>query len=227
VRDEGVVYRPRFNLAPGDQHWIVRKEGGVRLVVPAKWGFPTSFREPSEGSRTLPRRAPGGGATPRPRETSQLLINARVETAARRPAFRDAYRGRRCLVPADGFYEWRAGQDQRLPSWYHHADGSLLLMAGLYTSASRPAFTILTMPANDVVAPAHDRMPVVLSPEAARAWLEDPRFDPTAASVRRELGRDLVATPVSTRVNSTAYDGPECLEPPKPEAPPRQLTLLD
>jgi putative SOS response-associated peptidase YedK len=194
-----VVYRPRWNLAPGDQHWIVRKEGqGSRLVVPAKWGFPT--------------------------DTSRLLINARVETVAKRPAFRDAYRDRRCLVPADGFYEWRHESGRRgEPFWYHHADGSLLLMAGVFTGGAHPAFTILTMPANDVVAPAHDRMPVVLSPEAARAWLDDPRFDPASSAVRLQLGRDLVARPVSTRVNSAAYDGPECLAPPDPAPASAQL----
>jgi len=182
------------------------------------------------------------------------MINARLETAARLPSFRDAYRGRRCVVPADGFYEWRhEGGRRGEPFWYHHADGSLLLMAGLYqdgdpqsvpkpprdelrsaepssahaiTAADRPAFTILTMAANDVVSPAHDRMPVVLSPEAARAWLEDPRFDPASAAVRAQFGRDLVATPVSTRVNSAAHDGPECLEPPGPATAPAQLSLL-
>jgi putative SOS response-associated peptidase YedK len=101
-------------------------------------------------------------------------------------------------------------------------------MAGIFNASSgKPAFTILTMPANEVVSPAHDRMPVVLSPEAARAWLEDPRFDPTAPATERDLGRDLIATPVSMRVNSAAYDGPECLEPPGPETPARQLRLLD
>jgi len=194
-------------------------------MIPAKWGFPT--------------------------DTSRLLINARVETVAKRPAFRDAYRGRRCLVPADGFYEWRHQNGRRgEPFWYHHADGSLLLMAGIYqhgdpgrvpkpprdelrsaepsaahavTAGAHPAFTILTMPANDVVAPAHDRMPVVLSPEGARAWLDDPRFDPASSAARPHLGRGLVATPVSTRVNSAAYDGPECLSPPDPAPPTAQL----
>jgi putative SOS response-associated peptidase YedK len=212
VRDEGVVYRPRYNLAPGDQHWIVRRGGAGRLLVPARWGFPTA--------------------------TSRLLINARVETAARVPTFRDAFRTRRCLVPADGFYEWRRQDGRRLPIWYHHADDRLLLMAGLFTSTlgpgvPRPAFTILTMPANDVVAPTHDRMPVVLSPDAARAWLEDPRFDPSAPAAWGGFGHDLLATPVSTRVNAASYDGPECLAPPQPDdgAPApvadRQLRLVE
>jgi putative SOS response-associated peptidase YedK len=211
VRDEGVVYRPRYNLAPGDQHWIVRQQGQGRVIVPAKWGFPT--------------------------DTSRLLINARYETAAKRPAFRDAFRSRRCVVPADGFYEWRhdqsAGKKRGEPFWYHHADGSLLLMAGVYTigegGGGRPAFTILTMPANDVVAPAHDRMPVVLSPEAAHAWLENPRFDPASPAARDSLGQGLVARAVSARVNATTHDDPDCLAPPsdEPEPPPRQLRLVD
>lgn len=207
VHDEGVVYRPRWNLAPGDQHWIVRKEAEGRVLAPARWGFPTASVEG---------------------QSTRLLINARVETAARRPAFRDAYRQRRCLVPADGFYEWRRKDGRREPFWYHHADGSLLVMAGVFTSLEAPAFTILTMPANDVVAPVHDRMPVVLSPAAARAWLDDPRYDPTSSAARPELGRDLVATPVSSRVNSTAHDDPGCQAPPDPVEPQssRQLRLL-
>jgi putative SOS response-associated peptidase YedK len=211
VHDEGVVYRPRYNLAPGDQHWILRREKSKRLLVPAKWGFATT--------------------------TSRLLINARYETASRRPAFRDAWRARRCIVPADGFYEWRhepskAGKSKRTsqPFWYHHADGSLLLMAGVYEiEGRRPAFTILTMPANEVVAAAHDRMPVVLSPDAARAWLEDPRFDPTAPAARASLGQGLVAQEVSAHVNSATHDDPACLDPPSNEPPPplKQLRLLD
>lgn len=215
---DGVVYRPRYNLAPGDQHWIVLRQAAARALVPARWGFPA-----------------GGMAAP-----SRLLINARLETAARLATFRDAYRARRCLVPADGFYEWpRKGEGRdptRHPSWYHHADGSLLLMAGLYgpppQAGGRPVFTILTMPANEVVAPAHHRMPVVLSPRAARAWLDDPRFDPAAPGMaaRGAFTGGLVATAVSTRVNSAAYDGPACLEPPGPPPPPpreRQLRLVD
>jgi putative SOS response-associated peptidase YedK len=150
-----------------------------------------------------------------------------VETAGRLPSFRDAFRVRRCIVPADGFYEWHEEEGRRLPNWYHHADDSLLLMAGLFTSALRPAFTILTMPANDVVAPAHDRMPVVLPPDAARAWLDDPRFDPTVRATWTAFGHGLLATPVSSRVSSTAHDGPECLLPPQAPEPPRQLRLLD
>jgi putative SOS response-associated peptidase YedK len=173
------------------------------VLVPAQWGFPT--------------------------ETSRLLINARVESASRRPAFRDAFRSRRCLVPADGFYEWRHDENRRgQPFWFHHDDGSLLLMAGIYTPDEHPAFTILTMAANDVVSPVHDRMPVVLSAAAARRWLEDPRFDPASHAARAELGRDLIATPVSSRVNSAAYDGPDCLSPPdEKESLGRQLRLLD
>jgi putative SOS response-associated peptidase YedK len=196
-----VVYRPRYNLAPGDQHWMVVHRAGTRVIVPAKWGFPT--------------------------DTSRLLINARVETAAGKPSFRDAYRKRRCLIPADGFYEWRHEQGKRgEPQWYHRGDGSLLLMAGLHNGAAKPAFTILTMPANDVVSPAHDRMPVVLSEDGARAWLDDPSFDPAAPATWSTHGQGLLATPVSSRVNSAAFDGPECLAAPEPAPPARQLRLV-
>ncbi len=194
-REGARLYRPRWNVAPTDEHWIVCLDGaGRRRLVPARFGF--------EGQ---------GG---------QLLINARSETAAELPTFRRAFAMGRCLVPADGFYEWCGGRADRRPLWFHHPAGKLLVFAGLAIEhAGSLAFVILTTGANDLVRSLHDRMPVLLSPEGAEQWLAHPDADlfapaPAAWLATRE---------VSARVNAVANDGPELLEPPAPQ---RQLTLI-
>jgi putative SOS response-associated peptidase YedK len=195
AREHAGLYRPRWNVAPTDGHWIVRLDDtGRRRMVPARFGF--------EGSR------------------GQLVINARSETAAVLPAFRRAFAESRCLVPADGFYEWQGGRADRRPLWFHDPTGKPLLFAGLVTEhGGSSAFVILTTAANDLVRPMHDRMPVLLSLEGAERWLARP--DPDVL-VPAPAGW-LVAREVSARVNSIAADGPEVLEPP---APARQLRLV-
>ena len=203
-------YRPRFNVAPTDRHWIVRPGSGhSRLLVPATWGM-TGSKVP-------------------------LVINARAESAAEKPMFRRALRERRCAVVTDGFYEWvSAGGRARLPIWFHRPAGGLLLLAGLYDESPRgvpPRFVVLTTAANQMVTPVHDRMPAIIPPDRLGPWLEagDPGLLTPAAE------DTLVATPVSTRVNSVANDDPSCLEPPTepaPDTPPpvkqkRQLGLFD
>lgn len=183
-------YRPRYNVAPTDVHWIARVEGGGRRRVPAAWG--------------LTRR----GGPP--------IINARAETVATKPLFRDAFRSRRCLVPADGFYEWIGRARDRRPIWFHPRDGGVIVLAGLFEEghgSAAPSFTILTTEANADVAVAHDRMPVVLAArgEPARRWLLEPAADLLVPAPPGFL----VATPVSRRVNSVANDDPSCLGPPE------------
>lgn len=155
-RESSRLYRPRWNIAPTQGHWIVRLEGGRRRMVPARFGFPR-----------------GGG---------RIVINARSETAARLALFRGAFADGRCLVPADGFYEWQGGRGDRRPLWFHDPAGGCLTFAGLATEhAGDLAFVILTTAANDAVRELHDRMPVLLSPEGGEEWL----FDPTPPSSRR------------------------------------------
>jgi putative SOS response-associated peptidase YedK len=176
-------WRPRYNLAPSDQAWIVRLEGGRRLLLPARFGF-----------------AGRDG----------LLANARGETAARLPTFRRAWEEGRCLVPADGFFEWRGPKGARQPVWLHPPGGGLILMAGLcQEGADGLAFTILTTAPNALVEPIHDRMPAILSPTQAEAWL----LRPDVALLAPAPEEALLATPVSPRVNSVAHDDPECLAP--------------
>src|SRR5512140_2068647 len=124
-------WRPRFNVAPGDAHVVVRAEGGGRLLREARFGLETR---------------PG-----------QLTINARIESAATRPAFREAWRQGRCAVPADGFYEWHGPKGRRRPVWLHRPDGRPLLFAAILrpASAGTPEFAIVTVDANADVREFH------------------------------------------------------------------------
>jgi len=194
-------YKPRYNIAPTDPHWIVRLRYEDRQVLPARWGLVNSWAKDAK------------------RAAAQ--INARAETLARTSAFRDAFAKRRCVVPADGFFEWIGAGNARRPIWFHRADGGLILFAGLYESWQpepggwQRTFTIVTTEPNRVVLPIHDRMPVILADEIVDLWL-DPREE-DAERLGRMLGPPpddlLVATPVSLRVNSVKNDDPACLEP--------------
>jgi len=181
------LYRPRYNAAPTDLCWMVRSGSAGRELTPARFGF----------------SSPGRPA----------LINARSETASRLPAFRRAFAEARCLVPVDGFYEWVPEEGGRRPRWLHRPGGGLLLLAGLWRpEADGFSFVILTTPANGRVSGLHGRMPAILAPAQAEAWLARPDGSLLAPAPEEWL----VATPVGSRVNSVLHDDPECLAPPPP-----------
>jgi putative SOS response-associated peptidase YedK len=140
------LYRPRFNAAPSDTHFIVTPR---HELVPAVWGL----------------AGPSG-----------LLINERAETADRLHEFRDAFERRRVIVPADGFYEWEGPRGERRPLWFRPREGGLLRLAGLAQRLpdGRLGFVILTTAANQLMSKVHDRMPVILGREAAAQWLTAP-----------------------------------------------------
>ena len=209
---EGIEVRRRFNVAPGDDVLTVTTDraGAARGDV-LRWGLvPHWAQDPRIGSR---------------------MINARAETVADRPAFRDAFARRRCLVLADGFYEW-----ERVPGapkrawWVTRADGAPFAFAGLW-ALWRPAggdgieplrsCAIVTTSANARVAAIHDRMPVILPPAAEAAWL-DPG---TPEAVVRELlvplpDAETAARRVGDAVNDARHDESDCLDPPTPDAGP-------
>ncbi len=192
-------YRPRYNIAPTDPHWILRVKYEDRELLPAKWGLVNSWAKDNK------------------RAAQQ--INARAETLESRSAFREAFGERRCVVPADGFFEWVGPKTARQPIWFHRPDSGLLLFAGLYEYwQSAPeqwerTFTIVTTDANDLMRPVHDRMPVVLSEDGVDAWLL-PKQETTELHKLLAPPPDdwLVATPVSPRANSVKNDGPGVLE---------------
>ena len=199
--DSFADYRPRYNVAPTQKHFIVRIKYENREVIPATWGL---VRSGSKDARMA-------GKT----------INARSETVDTRGAFRDAFQKRRCVVPADGFFEWTGLKTARQPTWFHREDGRLLLFAGLYEAwqkgrgAWETTFTILTTGANALIASYHDRMPVILADCDADDWMDPRAPDPRA--LKRLLVPSpadlLMATPVSPEVNNVDNDSPELLEP--------------
>jgi putative SOS response-associated peptidase YedK len=200
---ESLEVRQRFNVAPGDDVLAVTTDReGVRRGELLRWGL-----------------VPSWAKTP---DTGLKMINARVETVAERPAYRRAFERFRCLIVADGFYEWQrrtAGGKQ--PFHITRDDGALFAFAGLWSIWHAPdgarlrTCTILTTAANSAVAPLHDRMPVILAPEAESAWLDTTTSGEELYDLLGGLSPSHTALrPVSTAVNDARYDGPECLAPP-------------
>jgi putative SOS response-associated peptidase YedK len=193
----------RYNIAPTQGVLVVRvlESGGPRTADFLRWGLVPSWADdPKAGYR---------------------MINARAETVPKSPAYRTAFRKRRCVLAADGFFEWRKeGKKKKKPSHFTLADGEPFGIAGLWERWEKgetplETCTLLTTEANSLVRPLHDRMPVILPPEHLERWL-DPKFDdldelmdllqPFPAKQMRHVE-------VSTRVNFVKNDDPECLEP--------------
>ena len=196
----GHVHLPRWNVAPTQDAPVVVIDGsGERETRALRWGLVPHWSDDSGGVR---------------------LINARAESVSTKPAFREAFRRRRCLIPADGFYEWVRRGARKQPYWIHHGQGGLLGLAGLWerwqprVGEALEAFTILTTAPNALVAPFHDRMPVVLAPKAWTSWLDHAtpldRVKELLAPAPDDL---LVAQAVSARVNSVDQDDGRCVEP--------------
>lgn len=190
----------RYNLAPTQQVLTLRwRSDGHPALGLRSWGLVPSWADdPSDAARR---------------------INARSETAATKPAFRDAMRRRRCLVPADGFYEWAGPRGKRIPRHIRLPDGGLFAMAGLYESWEGPggrvhrSCTILTTRANASVSEIHDRMPVIVDPGSYPTWLSRDNRDGAAAldAIACETAEQLELHVASGRVNDVAHDAPDCL----------------
>jgi putative SOS response-associated peptidase YedK len=191
-----------YNVAPTDQVYAVADHDGERLLGGFKWGLLPWFAKD--------------------RKQAARAINARVETAAEKPSFRDSFARRRCIIPADGFYEWERKEKGKLPHFIFAADRSPLPLAGLWSSWKDPetgerlrTCTILTGPPSDVVKPLHDRMPVTIPPELWDDWLDPENQDPEAVlAVLASAGPpDLAEYAVSTLVNKVQNNVPELIEP--------------
>lgn len=196
-------YSPRYNVAPRQPALVVTQTAGERQAQMLQWGLvPFWAGDPSIGSK---------------------MINARGETVADRPAFRHAFRQRRCVVPATGFYAWQKQGNRRIPYFFRLRSRSPLAMAGLWEEWASPdgslrTFTIITTSPNEIVAPIHNRMPVVLEPRNVDEWLDHTHFDPgrLRALLAPAAAKDMEGYRVSTLVNSPANDLPQCIDPVQP-----------
>jgi len=192
---------PRYNIAPSNEVPVVVQEGDAPTLRLLRWGLVPSWA-------TLDR------STKRP-------INARAETVHEKPSFREAFERRRCLVCADGFYEWKRQGRRPMPYLMRRRDKRILSLAGIWdthvdaSGATTNSFAILTTAANDLMAPIHHRMPIVIDPQSRERWLDAKR------QTRADVDNLLVAPPtadyelfqVSEKVNSVANDSPDCLQP--------------
>lgn len=164
------------------------------------------------------------------RSAPRLLFNARSETIDHRPIFRNAFASRRCLAPANGFYEWKAGSGRtKTPQWVSHRAGHPIAFAGVWYAAEpddpgQGSCVIITTAANSLVAPIHDRMPVILPPEHFDVWLSD---HSAPAELRELLGSrdwpDMWVREASTAVNRVANDGPHLIDADGPAGPTQRL----
>jgi putative SOS response-associated peptidase YedK len=189
---------PRYNIAPSQAVAAVRIEAGQRRLVMLRWGLLPSWADDlAIGNR---------------------MINARAESVAEKPSFRQAFRARRCLVAADGFFEWQKREGGKRPFHIRMRDGRPFAFAGLWerwTRGKEPveSCTLLTTTANALIRPIHDRMPVIVAPGEFDLWL-DPQEAGTErvrAVLRPFSAEAMVATPVGDRVNNPRNDDPECI----------------
>jgi putative SOS response-associated peptidase YedK len=194
-------FPPRYNVAPTQPVPIVRLAEGKRQFALVRWGLiPSWVKDPRAFS---------------------LLINARGESLNDKPAFRNAMRYRRCLFPADGFYEWRREGERRTPYYVHLKAGGPMAFAGLWESWMGPngeemeTAAIVTTRANRALAAIHDRMPVIVPPDAFDFWLDSKKVDAATAAALIVPAREgvLAVHEVSAAVNRTANDTPDLIEP--------------
>lgn len=193
-----------WNVAPTDPVYVVAERDGRRQLGTMRWGL-------------VPHWA---------KDTKSMHINARSETVATTAAFRDSFARKRCLIPADGFYEWEPADRGRTPHWVYRADGHPMVFAGIWASRLDPetgewerTCSILTTEAKGVIGHIHDRMPVALVPEVWDAWLDRDLNDPEAAlSLLRTVDADEVMEhPVSRKVNSVRNNTPDLNQRTEPE----------
>ncbi len=192
-------HQPRYNIAPTQQAPVVASDRQGTRMGPMRWGLvPSWAKDVSIGSR---------------------MINARAETLRSKPAFKEAVVARRCLVPADGFYEWAKEASGKVPNWIHDPTRAPLALAGLWErwtgTGSEPvfSFTIITVEPNDAVRPLHDRMPAIVPVGERATWLDKTVRTENALQILRPYEGELAAYPVSKLVNSPVNDVPECIEP--------------
>ncbi len=194
---------PRYNIAPTQDVAVIRPnmEGEGRELAMLHWGLIPSWAKDSK--------------------MASRMINARSETVAEKPSFRRAFRSRRCLIPADGFYEWQQKSSGKQPYYIHMEDRQPFALAGLWerwqpqVGPPVESCTIITTDANEFLQPVHHRMPVVLPPETYDLWLDpmEQETDRLLALLRPYPSKEMVIYPVSTLVSHAGNEGLRCIEP--------------
>lgn len=211
------IWTPRYNVAPTQPVLTIQDQGAGRLPRMARWGLiPSWTRDPSE---------------------SPLMINARSESAREKPSFRTRVKKGRCLIPADGFFEWKALAGPKQPYWFSFGGNQPFAFAGLWDVWNPPggdpivSCAILTTQAKGWMVQYHERMPVILKESDYGLWLDSHEVPPTDWDrITTAFGAEpMKARPVSTRVNRADWDGPQCIEestvslsPPEPKKEPKR-----
>jgi putative SOS response-associated peptidase YedK len=198
--EQTVVWQSNYNVAPSTLLPVLTNQQPEKIQL-FRWGLiPSWSKDPSIGAK---------------------MINARSETLQEKPSFRSAFQSRRCLIPADGFFEWKNTGASKVPYYFHKPDHSLFLFAGLWDSwigsgnvEPVHTFTILTCAPNAVVAPVHDRMPVILDWEHGKTWLQSGQNVVTLQSMLKPAEENFLSKyPVSSKVNSPANNSAVCIQP--------------
>ena len=207
------AFGPRYNIAPRQQAPVLVWENGKTVLKPMRWGLiPSWSKDETIGDK---------------------LTNARAETVSEKSSFRKPFQSQRCLIPADGFYEWQATTTGKQPFRFTRMGGGFFCMAGLWEKWLRPhregelglddtgpaisqvveTFAVITTTPNQMVAKVHNRMPVILTPEHYQWWLEPKRYEPEFLKtlLRPYPAEDMDCRSVSKLVNSAKNDGPECI----------------
>lgn len=193
---------PRYNIAPTQTAWVIRTIGDHNQLDQLKWGLiPSWAKDPKIGNS---------------------LINARSETVAEKPSFRHAIKKCRCIIPANGFFEWEHIGEKKQPNYIRMTDDGLMAFAGIWEHWKAPedgtaieTFSILTTESNQLIAPLHDRMPVILRPYDYSLWLDPLMQDPGELKhLYQPLPAEMLEMhQVTDRMNSPRFIGPECIAP--------------
>lgn len=198
LEDTALDLKPRYNIAPGQEAPVVIHEA-TKTPAMMRWGLvPSWAKDPAIGNK---------------------MINARAETITEKPSFKRLIERRRCLVLADGFYEWRKEERGKVPMRFVLKNRDPFAFAGLWDRWRTPdgaelrTFTIITTAANELMRPVHDRMPVILAPDAEEPWLDAGSVNPAAilSSLKPYPSESMEAYDVTTLVNSPKNDRPECI----------------
>ena len=205
IFNEIPLFFPRYNIAPSQQAPIIANLQGANRIELFQWGLvPWWAKDPSIGNR---------------------MINARAETLVDKPSFRDLLRNKRCLILADGFYEWRKEGRSKVPMWFKRNDSEPLLFAGLWDAWRKPdgrilkSYTVITTEPNQLLAPVHNRMPAILNDSDALEWLNGGEIS-HALSLLKPFPADLLdGYEVSNLVNSPQNDSAECILPAQGQQP--------